>query len=77
MKDKVVKLLSINELKELEYSSSELTPQQRLAIKNFDRYRFKVLTSIKSEEVFHKEFQRLQVFSNLSNYEDFLKDEYL
>lgn len=77
MKDKVVKLLSINELKELEYSSSNLTPQQRLAIKNFDRYRFKVLTSIKSEEVFHKEFQRLQVFSNLSNYEDFLKDEYL
>lgn len=77
MKDKVVKLLTINELKEIESSSSDLTPQQRLAIKNFDRYRFNILTSIKSEELFQREFQRLQVLSNLSNYEDFLKDEYL
>ena len=77
MKEKGIKPISINELKELEYSNAKLTPQQRLAIKSFDRHRFKILTSIKSEELFHKEFQRLQVLSNLSNYEDFLKDEYL
>ena len=77
MKEKVAKPLSINELKEREYSSDSLTPQQRLAIKNFDRHRFKVLTGIKSEELFHQEFQRLQVLSNLSSYEDFLTDDYL
>ena len=77
MKNKVAKPISINELKELEEAHDSLTPQQRLAVKNFDRHRFKILTAIRSEDMFHREFQRLQVLSNLSNYEDFLADKYL
>lgn len=71
------KPLTINDLKELDYSKKNLTPQQHLAIKNFDRYRFKVLSGIKNEEKFHREFQRLQVQANLTNYEEFLKDAFL
>lgn len=76
MNEKLVSMVTINDLKELEYSESELTPQQRLAIRNFDRFRYKTLTSVKSETKFHKEFQRLQVLANLNSYEEFLKDEY-
>jgi hypothetical protein len=76
MKEKIVSMVTIHDLKELEYGESELTPQHRLAIKNFDRYRFKTLTSAKSESKFHQEFQRLQVLANLNNFEEFLKEEY-
>ena len=76
MKDKLTSLVSINDLKDLEYGNAAITPQQRLAIRNFDRYRYKILTSIRSEEKFHAEFQRLQAMANLSGYEEFLKEEY-
>ena len=76
MKEKLVSMITINDLKELEYGESELTPQHRLAIRNFDRFRYKTLTSVKSENHFHKEFQRLQVLANLNSFEEFLKDEY-
>ncbi|MEQ8324912.1 MAG: hypothetical protein RIC15_01960 [Vicingaceae bacterium] len=76
MKEKLGALISINDLKDLEYKETGLSPQQRLAIKNFDRYRYRMLTSVASEAQFHEEFQRLQVMSNLSSYEEFLKDEY-
>ena len=76
MKEKLVSMITINDLKELEYDESKLTPQQRLAIRNFDRFRFKSLTNIKSENKFHEEFQRLQVLSNSNNWEEYVKDEY-
>jgi len=76
MVDKIKKLISINDLKDLEYSKSDLTPQQRLAIKNFDRFRFKTLSSVENEDEFHRAFHQLQVHANLTNYEEFLKDEY-
>jgi len=73
---KLVSMVTINDLKELEYNKSDITPQQRLSIRNFDRFRYQTLTHITSEEKFHEEFQRLQVLANLNNYEEFLKDEY-
>ena len=76
MEDKLTSLISINDLKDLEYAEASITPQQRLAIRNFDRYRYKVLTAIRSEEKFHAEFQRLQAMANLSHYEEFLKESY-
>ena len=33
---------SINDLRDKEFNGKELTPQQRLALKNFDRYRISV-----------------------------------
>ena len=76
MEEKLVSHKTINDLKELEYEDSNISPQERLAIRNFDRYRYRILTSSKSEKKFHEDFQRLQVLANLSNYEEFLKDDY-
>jgi hypothetical protein len=67
---------SINDLRDVEYKGEELSPQERLALKNFDRYRIDVLNSQKSEKAFHKAYTKLQVLANLSPYDEFLKEEY-
>ena len=71
------KTMTINDLREIEESGKDMSPQQRLALKNFDRYKFKVLSKIKEEEKFHFEFQQIQNMAKLRNYEDFLKEEFL
>jgi len=67
---------SINDLKDIEYKGEELTPQQRLALKNFDRYRISVLNNQPSEVNFHRAYLKLQVQANLSPYVEFLKEDY-
>lgn len=67
---------SINDLRDLEYNGVGLSPQQRLAVKNYDRYRISVLNSQVNEEDFHKAYMKLQVLANLSPYQEFLKEEY-
>ena len=74
---KETKPISINDLKEIENGDGVLSPQQRLAIKNFERHRFKTLSVIKSEEKFHLAFRQLQIQANLTDYTEFLKDQYL
>jgi hypothetical protein len=71
------KPLTISDLKDLESNKKDLTPQQHLAVKNFDRYRFKSLSGIKNEDRFHQEYQRLQSMANLTSFEEFLKEKYL
>ena len=68
--------LSINDLRDKEYNNIELTHNERLAIKNFDRYRIKILAAQHSEKDFHHNYQKLQVLANLSPYDEFLKEEY-
>jgi len=68
---------TINDLKTYESEKKSLSPRQHLAMKNFDRYRYVILTNVKSEDKFQKEFQRLQSLANLTDYEEFLKDEYI
>jgi hypothetical protein len=67
---------SINDLRDLEYNSIDLTPNQRLAIKNYDRYRITELNKQSSENKFHNKYMQLQVMANLSPYEEFLKEDY-
>jgi hypothetical protein len=67
---------SINDLRDLEYKGVELSPQQRLALKNYDRYRINQLNSQTTEHKFHQKYLQLQVMANLSPYEEFLKEEY-
>ncbi|MCB0409280.1 MAG: hypothetical protein KDD29_03615 [Flavobacteriales bacterium] len=67
---------SINDLRDKEFNGKELTPQQRLALKNFDRYRISVLNQQTSEKAFHNAYFKLQVMANLSSYDEFLKEEY-
>ncbi len=68
---------TINDLKEYESEKKSLSPQQHLAMKNFDRYRYLILTNVKGEKEFQMEFHRLQSLANLTSYEEFLKEEYL
>jgi len=68
--------VSINDLRELEYQDVDLTPSQRLALKNFDRYRISELNKQTSEQQFHNKYMQLQVMANLSSFEEFLKEEY-
>lgn len=75
-KTKIDSFLTINDLRELDYSDQELSPQQVLAIKNFDRYKISELNNQTSEEAFHKKYMQLQVLANLSPFDEFLKEEY-
>ena len=68
--------LTINDLRDKEYSNKELSPQERLAIKNFDRFRIIELNKQTSESNFHNRYMQIQVMANLSPYEEFLKETY-
>jgi hypothetical protein len=73
---KVKNFLTINDLREKDYGDFSLTPQERLALKNFDRYRITELNNQKSENQFHNKYMQLQVMANLSPYQEFLKECY-
>lgn len=69
--------LSINDLKDIEFhDEKDLSPQQRLAIKNFERHRITELNKQRSETLFHDKYMQLQAMANLMPYEEFLKEEY-
>lgn len=67
---------SINDLRDKEFSGIKLSPEERFALSNFDSYRLKVLNSQESESDFHQQYRQLQVIANLSDWRDFLKEEY-
>jgi hypothetical protein len=67
---------SINDLRDKEFSGSKLSPEERFALSNFDNYRLKVLNSQENEADFHKHYRQLQVIANLSDWREFLKEEY-
>ena len=68
--------VSINDLRDKEYSNQPLSHEERIALKNFDKYRVKCLSQKKTEKEFHNSYQQLQVLANLSPYQEFLKEEY-
>lgn len=68
--------LSINDLRDKEYNNLDLSHNERLALKNFDRYRIKILSAQRTEKEFHHNYQKLQVLANLSPFDEFLKEEY-
>ena len=67
---------SINDLKEKDYQNSDLTTNERTALKNYNRYRISELNKQTSENEFNKRYLQLQVMANLSPYHEFLKEEY-
>lgn len=75
-KTSLSEIISINDLKEMEFNQKELTPQQHLALKNYDRFRVKKLNAQQSEFDFQKTYMQLQAMANLSPYDDFLKEDY-
>jgi hypothetical protein len=67
---------SINDLRDKEFSGVKLTSQERSALHNFDRYRIQVLNSQTEEEKFHLKYRQLQVIANLSDWKEFLKEDF-
>lgn len=69
-------IVTINDLKEKVSSAIELTPQQHLALKNFDRYKTTQLNAQKSETDFQKKYFQLQVAANLTSYLEFINERF-
>lgn len=67
---------SINDLRDKEFSGNKLSPEERFALSNFDKYRLKILNSQENESDFHHQYRQLQVIANLSDWKEFLKEEY-
>jgi hypothetical protein len=68
--------LSVNDLRDREFSGQRLSPQEKQALNNFDLYRIKILNSSLEEELFHNNYRQLQVIANLGDWKEFLKEEY-
>ena len=69
-------VISINDLRDKEFSGIKLTAEERFALSNFDKYRIAVLNSQTEEEKFHYQYRQLQVIANLSDWREFLKKDF-
>jgi hypothetical protein len=69
-------VVSINDLRDKEFSGIKLTAEERFALSNFDKYRINVLNSQTDEEKFHYQYRQLQVIANLSDWREFLKKDF-
>ncbi|GAB4131943.1 MAG: hypothetical protein Fur0041_02760 [Bacteroidia bacterium] len=64
--------VSINDLRDREFSGEYLSDEERTALRNFDRYRIKELNAQKNDLEFHERYRQLQVMANLADWKDFL-----
>lgn len=69
-------VITINDLRNYDYNEQPLSHQQRLALKNFERYKVHILDQRLSEAVFNKEYEQIQVMANLFPFKEFLKEQY-
>jgi hypothetical protein len=69
-------VVSINDLRDREFSGIKLSADERSALANFDKYRLKVLNSQTDDEQFHLKYRQIQVIANLSDWKEFLKENY-
>ena len=67
---------SINDLRDKEFSGIKLSAEERFALSNFDRYRLNILNSQEDEQKFHNQYRQLQVIANLTDWREFLKEEF-
>lgn len=69
-------VISINDIRDKEFSGIKLTAEERFALSNFDKYRIDVLNSQTEEEKFHYHYRQLQVIANLSDWREFLTKDF-
>ena len=69
-------VVSINDLRDKEFSGIKLSAEEKFALSNFDKYRISVLNSQTEEEKFHYQYRQLQVIANLSDWQEFLGEEF-
>lgn len=67
---------SINDLRDKDFSGSKLSTEEKTALSNFDRYRINMLNQQIDEDKFHQRYRQLQVIANLSDWREFLKEEF-
>lgn len=68
-------VVSINDLRDKEFSGIKLSAEEKFALSNFDKYRLNVLNSQTDEEKFHHQYRQLQVIANLSDWTEFLSND--
>jgi len=75
-KVKSTAIITINDLRDSDFTGRPLSHQQRLALKNFDRYRIHKLNQQLTDADFQNKYTQIQVMANLFPFEEFLKEEY-
>jgi hypothetical protein len=68
--------VSINDLRDREFSGEALTHEERLALHNFDRYRLDELNAQPNDMAFHERYRQLQVMANLADWKEFIKGDF-
>ncbi|MCC6370113.1 MAG: hypothetical protein IT236_03805 [Bacteroidia bacterium] len=67
---------SINDIRDKELCGIKLNHEEKAALANFDRYRINILNAQQKEEDFHYKYRQLQVIANLSDWREFLKEDF-
>jgi hypothetical protein len=68
--------VSIGDLQNKEFRDETLTEEEAQAILNFDRFRLSELNKLKTAFDFNARYCQLQIMANLTDYKEFLKEEY-
>ncbi len=69
-------VVSINDLRDKEFSGIKLSSEEKYALSNYDKYRLSILNAQTDEEKFHHHYRQLQVIANLSDWKEFLSDDF-
>lgn len=69
-------VVSINDLRDKEFSGIKLTQEEKAALSNFDKYRITILNAQNDEQQFHYKYRQIQVIANLSDWREFLKEDF-
>lgn len=67
-------VVSINDLRDKEFSGARLSAEEKFALSNFDKYRITILNAQTDEDQFHHHYRQLQVIANLSHWHEFLNE---
>lgn len=68
--------VTINDLREKDFSGQSISAEEREALENYDQFRIEYLNASKTEEEFHKRYFELQAKANLAPFTEFLKGKY-
>lgn len=68
--------ISVNDLRDREFSGEKLSTEEKIALANYDAYRINVLNAQENDENFHAAYRQLQVIANLGDWKEFLKEQY-
>ena len=69
--------VTINDLREKDFSGQPVSAEEREALENYDQFRIDYLNASTTEEEFHKRYFELQAKANLAPFTEFLKGKYL